>query len=219
MASPVTAPNGLVWNVRRRVTPRLGDESAWGRFRSRYRKVVKRTSNLPDVDLGWLEIFGEGIAFGIGIILAIVLLAFVVIPLLVAILDVLVVLLLGAVGVALRIALRRPWTVEATSSDGDVLRWRIVGWRASGEKVTAIASELASGGRPEPDWYAKRQPVVNEAQLVAPRASSSRPPLSVVIAWIVVALVGIAIAVTIRTVVVDSKPSYDPPCERAGTGC
>ncbi len=156
MASQVTAPDGRIWHVSRRVTPRLGNESLWGRFRSRYSKVVDRTGNAANVDPGWLEIFGEGIAVGIAIILAVVLLLFFIVPLLFAILDLLVVLLLGLVGIALRVALRRPWTVEANSTTGDVLRWRVVGWRRSGEKVTEVAALLESGEPPEADWLRSR---------------------------------------------------------------
>ena len=43
-----------------------------------------------------------------------------------------------------RVALRRPWTVEA-SSEGERRRWKVVGWRRSGEVVEATALALERG--------------------------------------------------------------------------
>lgn len=66
-------------------------------------------------------------------------------------------------GVAARVLFRRPWVVEARSaeplppettdawsSDAPVPAvrrhtWRVVGWRASGEQVEAVAKALAHG--------------------------------------------------------------------------
>jgi hypothetical protein len=64
--------------------------------------------------------------------------------------------LLLVLGVAARIAFRRPWVVEATDAGPLRHTWRIVGWRASGEKVEEIAGLLAHG-HPLPAGYEDSQ--------------------------------------------------------------
>jgi hypothetical protein len=76
----------------------------------------------------------------------------VVVPLLLALLDLLVLLLLLVLGVAARVLLRRPWTVEARTGD-EVRTWKVVGWQASGALVDDVAERLQAGvslpGSPE----------------------------------------------------------------------
>jgi len=60
------------------------------------------------------------------------------------------------VGLGARVLFRRPWVVEATGPDPLRRTWRIVGWRASGEKVDEIAGLLAHG-HPLPAGYEVNQ--------------------------------------------------------------
>ena len=85
------------------------------------------------------------------VVLVVLAAVFLVIPLLVAVFDVALVLVAAIAGVLVRIALRRPWTVEARASDGTTQRWRVVGWRASGRRRAEIAEQLAAGVAPVPD--------------------------------------------------------------------
>jgi hypothetical protein len=79
-----------------------------------------------------------------------VVLAFVVVPLLVALLDLLVVVLVSLVGLVGRLMFRRPWVVEAADSDGRRHTWRVVGRRESRAAVDAIAGAFAHGHVPAP---------------------------------------------------------------------
>jgi hypothetical protein len=139
------SPSGRRWTVRRRWAPRLRGASPWRRFRRQYRRAFDRVGDVADADPGCLEVFGEGLLVGLAIILGVLFLVFVAIPLVFAVLDLLVVLLLTAGGIVVRVLFRRPWTIEATSADGGVLRWQVKGWRASGARRDEIAGLLAAG--------------------------------------------------------------------------
>jgi hypothetical protein len=147
----VQAPDGRTWVVRRRWAPWLGRETPWQRFHRRFRQTVRR-ADLADVgDAGCLVDVGEGLVVGILVVLAVLLAAFVVLPLVVALVELVGLLLLLALAVPARVVLRRPWTVEARAGDGGLLRWRVSGWRASGERCAEVAQLLASGVVPAPD--------------------------------------------------------------------
>jgi hypothetical protein len=79
---------------------------------------------------------------------------FVVVPLLLAIVDLVVLLALLAVGGVARTAFRRPWEVEATT-DGppaEARSWRVRGWGESGRAVEQVARRLELGATdPSPD--------------------------------------------------------------------
>jgi hypothetical protein len=51
---------------------------------------------------------------------------------------------------AYRIALRKPWTVEAKCDGGERRRWQVVGWRSAGEAAERVAAALERGEEPEP---------------------------------------------------------------------
>jgi hypothetical protein len=151
-AKEVTAPNGTTWSVRRLWIPRIGSETLWGRFRRKF----KRSADLATSgNGGCLGDFGDGIAAAIFIILAIILLLVIVLPALVAIIDVLILLLLAAGSLVARVVFRRPWKIEAKSSNGDRQIWRVVGWRASNRRCDEIASLLALGIAPPADSIAR----------------------------------------------------------------
>jgi len=148
MAVSVVSPDGRNWIVRRRLAPRLGAESLWGRFHKRYRKAVEQTGDVADVDPGCLDVVGEGIVAAIGVIIVVLVLIFIAIPLLVAIVDFVIVIGIALLGIGARIVLRRPWVVEASAGGGLTFRWRVVGWKASGERVDEIAKQIAAGATP-----------------------------------------------------------------------
>jgi hypothetical protein len=144
-AQTVQAPDGRMWVVRRRWVPRLGAESLWGRMHRRFRQAVRRAGNIADADPGCLEVLGEGIAVAAAVIVIVVFAVFVGLPVLFALLDLIVVLLLALLGVLARVLFRRPWVVEARANDGAMSSWRVVGWTASRERCTEIAQLLAAG--------------------------------------------------------------------------
>lgn len=120
----------------------------WGRFHRRYRQTVRRTSDVADADPGCLDVLGEGVAVAVVVIVVVAAAIFVGIPLLVAVVDLVIVVLLALLGLVARVVLRRPWTVEARAEDGTALDWRVAGWRASGERITEVEQLLAAGVEP-----------------------------------------------------------------------
>jgi hypothetical protein len=147
-AQTVQAPDGRTWVVRRRWVPRLGAESIWGRVYRRFRQALRRAGNITEADPGCLEILGEGIGVAIAVVVVVAFLIFVAIPLVFALLDLVIVLLLALLGILARIVFRRPWVVEARADDGAISTWRVVGWTASRERCTEIAQLLAAGVTP-----------------------------------------------------------------------
>jgi hypothetical protein len=148
-SASIVAPDGRRWKVRRRWAPRLGKESAWGRFRHRVGRTARRTGDVVGGgDPGCLDVFGEGILIALAIVAAVLIVLFVLVPLIVAVVDLVFVLLVALLGVVVRIVFRRPWTVEAVADDGERHTWRIVGWRDSGEQITRAAEQLAAGLAP-----------------------------------------------------------------------
>ncbi len=77
-----------------------------------------------------------------------VLTIFVGLPILLALVDAVVVVLAAVGGLAARVLLRRPWTVEATASSEERHVRQVVGWRAAGRAARSWADELNLGHRP-----------------------------------------------------------------------
>jgi hypothetical protein len=67
---------------------------------------------------------------------------FVLVPLFVAIVEVLALVLLALAAVFLRIVVRRPWVVEAVSEHGERLAWQVIGRRTSGERCREAAQSI-----------------------------------------------------------------------------
>src|SRR5262245_49319537 len=144
-SAKVVAPDGRRWKVHRRWAPRLGRETAWGRFRHRIGKTARRTGDVVGSgDPGCLDVFGEGIAIAIAVIVAVLIILFVIVPLIVAVVDLVFVLLIALLSVVARAVFRRPWTVEAVADDSEMHTWRIVGWRGSGQQRTQAVEQLAA---------------------------------------------------------------------------
>jgi hypothetical protein len=79
------------------------------------------------------------------IVVALVVIVFVVIPLLLFGIELIIagaVIAIGAIG---RLLLGRPWTIEAASSSGQTVTWRVAGWRDSREAVDDAARTLEAG--------------------------------------------------------------------------
>ena len=90
----------------------------------------------------------EAFVFVLAIIAAVAvffLLTTVVFPILVLTLELLIVLVLLAGGLAGRFLLRKPCTIRARSQGGRELTWRATGWRRSGRVRDDAAAALALG--------------------------------------------------------------------------
>lgn len=154
MSRTVVSSDGRTWTVRRRWLPRLGTETLWGRIRRRTRGAVRRArAGVDSADVvGEAAGFADDIVGAIVAVVVVVLLVaaalFIVIPLLVVLVDLVVLFALGILAVIARVALRRPWSVDAHDADGALVRWRVIGWRASGAKVDEVADLLAAGQVP-----------------------------------------------------------------------
>lgn len=147
MAARVTDIDGRAWVVRRRWAPRhVSMARSW---------LERRRAERGGGDgSGWADLFTlpadlDDLAF-VAIAIAVIVLLFVAgVPLLLAVVDLAVVLVLTLLGVLARVVLRRPWTVEARSDDGSVVERQVVGWRAAGEQVALLAHEVrVSRARP-----------------------------------------------------------------------
>jgi hypothetical protein len=140
----VTAPNGRTWKVRRRWFPRL----------RKFRRGKTQLDGLDGLgDVAWLD--GDtpvALVVGIVAVLLLVLLAPVVLPTLLFVLQIVLLVVIVPAYLVLRLVLRRPWVIEATSSGPpeESMRWGVVGLRASGAAREEIAIALAAGIPPGP---------------------------------------------------------------------
>jgi hypothetical protein len=144
----VQTPQGEVWQVRVVWQPRwsalVRRFGGWRRKRKGAREGIDAldTASGCDGDLG---------AIVFGIVLFVVgglLLWFFLLPLLLLAVDIIVVIVLLAAAIPARVLLRRPWTVEAVTDDGQnekVFSVDIVGWRRALETRDDIADKLGKG--------------------------------------------------------------------------
>jgi hypothetical protein len=109
---------------------------------------LRRRSDIPDggngSDWGSLPVgsaLPDDLVAGVVAALAVALLAVLVFLFLPYVLFVLELLVLPFL-LLYRVAFRRPWLVEARGSAGRRMRWKVVGWRESGEAVREIAEAL-----------------------------------------------------------------------------
>lgn len=143
-ARRVTGPDGSEWTVKRTWVHR--------RLRWRGRSGDDAVHLLDGVDLASAvdDLPGIGV---VGVILAAlaagVLLVVFVVPALVFVFELLLILLLVALGVAAKILFRRPWTIEARQPGADhAYEWKVVGWRAGNDTIDEVATLLQSTGQP-----------------------------------------------------------------------
>jgi hypothetical protein len=143
----VVGPDGRTWRVARR----------WTRRQVRWRRVAQRREGdgrwweVLDVfhllDLAELHPALAAVA-AVAILLVLLGLAAVfVVPLLLALVDVLVIAALLVVGAVARTLLGRPWEVEARTAGPppEERSWRLRGWRASDRAVEQVARGLERG--------------------------------------------------------------------------
>lgn len=151
----VQDPGGRRWTVTRRWTA-SGRESPGRRFRRRSRGLLDRLFAMGDVgefggmlaSLAEIPVIGivcAVLAIVVLVVAAVGLVLLVIVPLLFAIVELTVLLLLAAVAMGGRFVLRHPWTVVAEADDGTAHRWPVVGWRASRRQRDEVAQLLAGG--------------------------------------------------------------------------
>lgn len=153
MSIEVLDPEGVRWRVRRRWAPRhnglLRRFNAWRAKRRAEGKGGRDSKLLDFIDI---PLVGEsltgvlvGIALMIGFVVSVLLLWFVVFPFVLLVVDLLIVILLAALGTAARVLLGRPWTIEATSDTGATRTWNVAGALRSRRACREAAEALASG--------------------------------------------------------------------------
>ena len=142
----VTAPDGREWKVGRQWLPE----------RVRIRRDEGHDiggSGDGDGGGGFLDTMGEffgiddagaGILVGFAVVALSALLLAVVFPVIALTLELIVLLALFLAGIVGRVIFRRPWHVLARTDD-ERYRWPVRGWRASRERVDAVADALARG--------------------------------------------------------------------------
>lgn len=142
MGRTVSSPDGNRWYVRR----------VWLPWRPKWRG--KKDLDMPNAADGLDAASGcapeglDDVLVIVGIVIAVLLMIFFVWPLLIALVEIVLLVLLVLLGVLARVVLRRPWIVEATPATGQGrFRWKVVGWRRSGEVVDQVADQLAAGVR------------------------------------------------------------------------
>jgi hypothetical protein len=146
---------GRRWRVTRRWTKAVG-ETPGRRFRRRAGSSFGRMGDVADVgrlgamlgDLAEIPVIGivfAVLALAFLAVFAVLVVALVIVPLLFAVVELTVLLLLAGLAVGGRLVVRHPWTVVAEADDGTVHRWPVVGWRASRRRRDEVADLLAAG--------------------------------------------------------------------------
>ena len=141
----IASPDGRHWKVRRRWADR-----PLPNLRERFRRGRKEVDGEALLD-GWLILDGSsglgaiGIAVGVGFLILILL------PLLGIALELAVLLLVLVYGLFARIALRRPWIVEAipVGDPEDRVVFAVEGWRDSSTALRELRATIAASGPPD----------------------------------------------------------------------
>jgi hypothetical protein len=156
----VTAPDGREWKVGRQWLP------ARVRIRRDGRDGDGDGDGSGDGD-GLLDTMGEffgmddagaGILVGFAVVALTAVLFAVVFPVIALSLELIALLALFLAGIVGRVVFRRPWHVLART-DGVRYRWPARGWRASGERVQAVADALGRGSLPPGAETVERQEI------------------------------------------------------------
>jgi hypothetical protein len=141
----VTTPDGVQWRIGRRLlTRRFG--WSWRRrgdiASASFSSLGGSSPDLLGADLGASLLF---VAAAVAVVV-------VLIPILFFGVELVVGGALLAAGIISRVVLRRPWVIEARSSDpltpGRVLEWEARGWRQSSRLIDEVARDLAAGRDP-----------------------------------------------------------------------
>ena len=151
----VTAPDGRRWTVRRRWLPRYDGRGLRERLRDHRARRQRQRQHGEGHWWDWFDPFWlvpdesiTALVIGVLIMGLITFTIFVGLPILLALVDAVVVLFAAVGGLAARVLLRRPWTVEATASSEERHVRQVVGWRAAGRAARSWAEELRLGHRP-----------------------------------------------------------------------
>jgi hypothetical protein len=99
-------------------------------------------------DFGGIDDLGAAVL----ILAAVIVIAIVVVPLLLFGIELILLGLLLAAGIAGRTLLGRPWVIQATPvEDGEnTLTWRVVGWQRSARLIDEVATSIEAGLEPAP---------------------------------------------------------------------
>jgi hypothetical protein len=146
----VVDPDGTDWTVRRRWLPRYEGRGLRERLRQRRARSAGRQAH--DV-LRWYDRLGipfaddslTAVIVSLLVIGGLILLVLFGIPALLALVDLALVLAVTAAGLIGRLLFRRPWTVEARATTGDLHEAHVVGWRRAGELAAAMARSIENG--------------------------------------------------------------------------
>ncbi len=155
MSRAVVTPTGETWRVGRCWLHK--QRVRWRGFTTR----VRRTSSDPQPRSGggnWLDALDvfdgdnplAALAFVIGTIVFAALVWFFLVPLLLVLLDITLLVVLTAAGVAAHLVLHRPWEIEAVGPN-ERLTWHVVGWQRSRRAVGAVTQRLDRGDIPPTD--------------------------------------------------------------------
>lgn len=140
----------LVWTVRRRWLPRRLSSGVRARYRRRTRSLRdKHWFDLLDAGDGCgdeLPVVGVLIAVVVGVLTLVMLT-----PMVLFGLEVLLIVLVIVPTAVARFVLRRPWRVEAQSSDGQRREWRVKGYQDAGRLRDTLQAEFDLGLDPAPD--------------------------------------------------------------------
>jgi hypothetical protein len=120
------------------------------------RPRLRRDSGADGADAGDGSWFGDFIGFDepIGIVaglvfaLVLALLLLVAWPLVAIAIEVVILILVAAVGAAGRILFRRPWTVRARTTAVRSVEWKVSGWRESTDLIERVCEAIAAGTDP-----------------------------------------------------------------------
>ena len=138
VARHVVTPERVRWRVGRR----------WLPFRVRLRRQDWR--EVGPTDLSEVALFESpaGILAGLAVIAAAMVLLLVVWPLVAIAIELVILALVLMAALVGRVLFRRPWTIYATSKDGERARehtWRVVGWRRSSRLIEEARRALEHG--------------------------------------------------------------------------
>ncbi|MGD9795829.1 MAG: hypothetical protein AB7V43_20370 [Acidimicrobiia bacterium] len=146
----VTDPRGTEWTIARRWLPRYEGRGLRERWRQHARR---RSSRERSSDSSWWDLLNvgdvgdslSGFLIAIAVIIAALLLIFFGLPLLLALFDVVVVIVMAVVGVISRVVFRRPWSIDARSSTGERRSIEVVGLREGRRAIASLRDDIASG--------------------------------------------------------------------------
>lgn len=147
----VRGADGRSWVVRRRWTPRLGEDSVRARLRGRFSRSAKHADTAGGYSLFSAVLVDDFAVVVRWVVIVVVATLLIVLSAFAAVVEVVLLLVLVIAGLGSRALLDRPWTVEAVPDDGDRLSWLQTGWRASTDRRDYIATLLEAGIAPPPD--------------------------------------------------------------------